>query len=368
MRSLEDESAALRSALGARGIRLSDVVTYARTFNGFAATVRTGDLADLPSLGVTAQPVRRFYPATAEPAQVPGVRPPDRRARRSAGRRSPCSTPASTPGHPLLANRLDPGYDAVDRDDDPAPAGDPRGGRRETSGTALAGILVAAGERVLPIRVAGLQPATQGAGLEDVAISDQLLAGLERAVDPDGDGATDDHVPIAVVGVNSPYAGFERLAGGARGRGAPRSSARSSSRPPAARARPPGPTARSARRPPRRTRSPSPRSPRRRPSPTSTSRSAARTPAAPRCCRASRRPGGLTTAGPVDATDPAELLAEDAGSLRGRLVVVRAGRRARRRAPPPRPPRARAPSCWPTRATARCRRSRPAASPRRCSA
>ena len=76
VRSLEDESAALRSALGARGIRLSDVVTYTRTFNGFAATVRTDDLADLPSLGVTFQPVRRFYPATAEPAKVPGVRPP----------------------------------------------------------------------------------------------------------------------------------------------------------------------------------------------------------------------------------------------------------------------------------------------------
>ena len=63
---------------------------------------------------------------------------------------------------------------------------------------------------MLPIRVAGLQPAAQGTGLEDVAVSDTLLAGLERAVDPDGDGATDDHVPIAVVGVNSPYAGFER--------------------------------------------------------------------------------------------------------------------------------------------------------------
>ena len=111
--------------------------------------------------------------------------------------------------HPLLAGRLDRGYDAIDRDRDPAAAPDPRGGRRETSGTALAGILVAAGERVLPIRVAGLQPAAQGTGLEDVAVSDTLLAGLERAVDPNGDGATDDHVPIAVVGVNSPYAGFE---------------------------------------------------------------------------------------------------------------------------------------------------------------
>ncbi len=209
VRSLEDESAALRSALGARGIRLSGVVTYARTFNGFAATVATGDLADLPSLGVTAQPVRRFYPATAEPAKVPGVRPPTAAA--PLGGASVAVLDSGVDArHPLLTGRLDPGYDAVDRDRDPAPAADPRGGRRETSGTALAGILVAAGERVLPIRVAGLQPAAQGNGLEDVAVTDTLLAGLERAVDPDADGATDDHVPVAVVGVNSPYAGFER--------------------------------------------------------------------------------------------------------------------------------------------------------------
>jgi len=73
--SLQDEAAALRSALGARGVRLSDVRTFTRTFNGFAATVRTGDLAELPSLGVRAQPVRRFYPATAEPARVRGQPP-----------------------------------------------------------------------------------------------------------------------------------------------------------------------------------------------------------------------------------------------------------------------------------------------------
>ena len=93
--SLEDESGSLRSALGARGVQLADVVTYTRTFNGFAATVRTSDLADLPSLGVRAQPVRRFYPAASEPARAPGRarRPP---SRRSAAPRSRCSTPAST--------------------------------------------------------------------------------------------------------------------------------------------------------------------------------------------------------------------------------------------------------------------------------
>ena len=40
------------------------------------------------------------------------------------------------------------------------------------------------------------------------ARSDQILAGLERAVDPNGDGDTSDHVAVALIGVNAPYAGF----------------------------------------------------------------------------------------------------------------------------------------------------------------
>ena len=197
-----------------------------------------------------AQPVRRFYPATSEPAASPGLRPPvaaaplggasiavlDSRRRRA---RTRCSR-----------GRLDPGYDAVDRDDDPAPAADPRGGRRETSGTALAGHPRRRGRaRAADPR---RRPAAGDAGRRAWRTSRSPTScspGLERAVDPDGDGATDDHVPVAVVGVNSPYAGFERSPEARGGRAARRTSARSSSRPPAARARPPGRRARSARRP-----------------------------------------------------------------------------------------------------------------------
>ena len=204
--SLQDEAAALRSALAARGVRLSDVRTYTRTFNGFAATVRTGDLAELPSLGVRAQPVRRFYPATAEPARVRGQRAPAPAPPLGGASIAVLDTGFDL-RHPLFDGALDPGYDAVADDDDPAR---PRRTRSETSGTAVAGVLVAAGERVLPIRIAGAQATGQGAGTEDVAVTDQLIAGLERAVDPDGDGATDDHAPVALIGVNSPYAGFER--------------------------------------------------------------------------------------------------------------------------------------------------------------
>ena len=314
-------------------------------------------------------------PRAARPALLPGHRGARRgapacgrrpRPRRSAARRSPCSTPASTPRTRCSPTGSTPATTRSTATTTPPPAGDPRGGRRETSGTALAGILVAAGERVLPIRIAGLQPATQGAGLEDVAISDQLLAGLERAVDPDGDGATDDHVPIAVVGVNSPYAGFARLARGARGRGRGRPRhARHRARP-AGRARRPAPdgTLGSPAAAPdalavggaRRAAAPSR---------ASTSRSAAPTRAAPRCSRASRRPAGMTTAGPVEATDPARAArGRCADSLRGRLVVVRAGDEPVARAAAAAAAGARAVLLAEPRAAGRCPRSRRAASPR----
>ena len=60
----------------------------------------------------------------------------------------------------------------------------------------------------MPIRVSGsqLDPAT--AGSDEFAGSDQLIAGLERAVDPDGDGAADE-LAVALVGVAAPFDGFE---------------------------------------------------------------------------------------------------------------------------------------------------------------
>ena len=38
--------------------------------------------------------------------------------------------------------------------------------------------------------------------------SDQLIAGLERAVDPNGDGDCHDAVRVALLGVAEPYAAF----------------------------------------------------------------------------------------------------------------------------------------------------------------
>src|SRR3954470_216102 len=75
------------------------------------------------------------------------------------------------------------------------------------------------GGRGMWVRVGGTQRGARTGGRAEFGTTDQLLEGLERAVDPDGDGDTSDHVPIALVGVNSPYAGFadspEAVAAGA---------------------------------------------------------------------------------------------------------------------------------------------------------
>ncbi len=60
---------------------------------------------------------------------------------------------------------------------------------------------------VLPIRVAGWQTDERG-GYTVYSRTDQLLAGLERAVDPNGDGDAHDAARIAVVPLVEPFAAF----------------------------------------------------------------------------------------------------------------------------------------------------------------
>ena len=168
---------------------------------------------------------------------------------------------------PYLRGRVLPGYDVV-RKHGPALArtkpGDPAS--IEEHGTELAGVLVGAGgpsglagvatgATVLPLRVAGWQANASG-GWSIYARTDQLVAGLERAVDPNANGDAHDAARIALVGLAAPFAAFAddpvARRGGRRGDG----STRSSSRPPGttvrrgrASAASPGPGARRLRSP-----------------------------------------------------------------------------------------------------------------------
>jgi len=121
--------------------------------------------------------------------------------------------------HPFIRDRLLDGLDMLDPErraiarahpDEPT--------RLERHGTQMAGLIAGRGgpggihgvvpaSRILPIRVAGWQPSAEG-GFAVYGRTDQLLAGIERAVDPDADGDVLDAARIAVVGVTEPFASF----------------------------------------------------------------------------------------------------------------------------------------------------------------
>src|SRR5581483_4806443 len=120
---------------------------------------------------------------------------------------------------PYLRGHVLPGIDVVGSGDDATAQADPQDpSQLEQHGTELAGVLagsngpgglhgVEPGATVLPIRVAGWQPDSAG---RDIVYgrSDQLIAGLDLSVDPNGDGDAHDAVRVALVGVAEPYAAF----------------------------------------------------------------------------------------------------------------------------------------------------------------
>jgi minor extracellular serine protease Vpr len=216
--------------LSREGIRLVPDFVYTRTFNGFAAPIDGRALAllerDQDVLGV--YPVRAAYPAALSAAELRGAA-----FASGAGRRAELGIPGFDGSgitvalldtgvdvtHPFIRQRLLDGVDMLDPErrglarahpDEPT--------RVERHGTQLAGLIAGRGgpggirgavpgASILPIRVAGWQPSAEG-GFAVYGRTDQLLAGIERAVDPDADGDVLDAVRVAVVGVAEPFASF----------------------------------------------------------------------------------------------------------------------------------------------------------------
>ena len=215
--------------LSKRGLGARPDYSFARVLDGFSASLDPRAVAllgaDPAVLGVF--PVRAAFPtALSSTSLVRGG---------SAG--APAGPPIAIPGfdgrgvtvalldtgvdrsQPYLRGRVLPGIDIVGShptaDDQPDPQDS---SRTEQHGTELAGLLVGAGgpmgvhgvvtgATVLPIRVAGWQPDAQG---RDVVYSrsDQIIAGLDAAVDPNGDGDAHDAARVAVLGVTEPFAAF----------------------------------------------------------------------------------------------------------------------------------------------------------------
>ena len=208
----------------ASGARFTREYRFVRVLNGFSARLdpATVELLDRDHEVAGVYPVRIAYPAvdqrsaTLAAAAVPGLDVP---GLDGAGVTVALLDTGVDPSHPYLRSSVLPGLDVIDPGSgglaQPNPAVP---GRPERHGTELAGIVtgadgpdglhgVAPGASILPIRIAGWQPDAEG-GYAVYSRTDQLLAGLEAAVDPNADGDAHDAARIALVGVAEPYASF----------------------------------------------------------------------------------------------------------------------------------------------------------------
>ena len=225
-RSARAKQKQMIARLGLQGVLIRPEFTYTRVLNGFSAAVDARGLSVLERAPEVAgvYPVRVAYPASISSrlvAQVTGtaggaIALPGLDGRgvtialldTGVDRAQPYLRGRILGGIDVVGN--DPNADAAPKPDDP--------GLVEEHGTQMAGILVGAGgpsgiqgvatgASVLPIRVAGWQADAQGQW-SIYSRTDQIVAGLEQAVDPNDDGDAHDAARIALVALAEPYAAF----------------------------------------------------------------------------------------------------------------------------------------------------------------
>jgi subtilisin family serine protease len=220
----------LIARLSIAGLSLRPEYSYSRVISGFSAPLDARAIALLQRFpeveGV--YPVRIAYPASVSSrllerddfAPGSGVRArlglPGYKGR---GVTVALLDTGVQLGHDYLAGAVLEGVDILQEDDLAAAAPKPdEPSQLERHGTELAGLIVGSGgpnglggiaenATILPIRIAGWQGDAAGRWAV-YSRTDQMIAGLERAVDPNGDGNALDAARIAVVGVAEPYAAF----------------------------------------------------------------------------------------------------------------------------------------------------------------
>src|SRR5205807_8179466 len=216
----------LIARLRVEGVIVQPEFSYTHTINGFSAAFDARGIALLERAPEVAgvYPVRAAYPATsssqlltsAQFGQRPGISLSGRDGR---GVTIALLDTGVDRAQPFLRGRVTQGIDIVGGDPDASAAPRPDvAAELETHGTELAGLVVgsggpaalsgvAPGATLLPIRVAGWQR-DASARWSVYGRTDQVLAGIERAVDPNDDGDAHDAARIARVGVAEPFAAF----------------------------------------------------------------------------------------------------------------------------------------------------------------
>jgi hypothetical protein len=216
--------------LAAMGVTVRPDYSYYRVLDGFSAALDPRAVSLLEQMPEVAgiYPVRAAFPASVSSTVLD-----EREFAAASGHRPTAELPGYDghgvtialldtgveASHPYLHGHVLPGFDELGQGQGSGARANPADPTQlERHGTELAGILVgsggpaglhgvAPGATILPIRVAGWQADSAGQYLV-YGRSDQLIAGLERAVDPNGDGDTHDAVRIALVGLAEPYAAF----------------------------------------------------------------------------------------------------------------------------------------------------------------
>ena len=217
------------SNLARQGVRIRPEYRFTRTLNGFSAVLDPRAIALLERTpGVKGvYPVRVAFPASvssralhSEALAAAGGRPNVHLAG-MAGRGVTIALLDTGVDlrKPYLHGHVLDGLDLIGGEADARAHAKPTDETQtERHGTEVAGLLVGAGgpsglagvapsATVFPIRVAGWQADERG-GYTVYARTDQLLAGLERAVDPNGDGDAHDAARIALAPLAEPFAAF----------------------------------------------------------------------------------------------------------------------------------------------------------------